>query len=204
MHTRAAHYRLYWVHVSHIMADMINELNEEFKDFRSNISEGHRQWRGTEDGIQSKFDDKLGTGVPRMRRSLAAAGLAKPIFKFTEFVTVEIFRAGYPKAETNQISGQVKVTDNQWDMLLLEMSGQVSDQVSGQVKKRMFRILKALLGKRLKANQIGEILDEPVATLRRDINMLRDWNVILFKGSPKTGGYTFSEEVLMLLMHNKE
>lgn len=149
--------------------------------------------------LRTPYIEKLGTGVPRMKRSLADAGLAEPVFKFTNFVTVEISRVGYPKEETGQTSGQVKVTDNQWDMILLKMSG----QVSGQVKARMFRILKALLSEHLKANQIGEILDEPVATLRRDIKMLRDWNVITFKGSPKTGGYSLSDEVLLMLMRKK-
>jgi hypothetical protein len=118
------------------------------------------------------------------------AGLAEPRFTFTDFVSVEIHRDGYRSEKAGQVSGQIKVPDNQWDILLLEMSG----QVSGQVKKRMVKILNAVYHQRLNANLLAELLHELAGTLRRDINRLRKWNVIEFEGPPKTGGYVLTED----------
>lgn len=76
------------------------------------------------------------------------------------------------------------------------MSGQVSGRVSGQVRQRLSRVLQIIYGGSLNTNQIAEILGEPVETVRKDINRLKDWGVIWFKGAPKSGGYVLSERAL--------
>lgn len=56
-----------------------------------------------------------------------------------------------------------------------------------------------LLKKRLKSNEIAEILDKPVKTLERHVPMIKQMGIIEFVGSNKTGGYQLTRKLKKLL-----
>jgi ATP-dependent DNA helicase RecG len=113
---------------------------------------------------------KMGTGITKMRKSIAEAGL--PQVEFDTFFTVTFTR--------QSIREQPSFT---------ETFG-VSFGVKGKKLERLVKILETLYkGEVLVDTQIAQRFQVSIRTVENDIKFLRENGIITFVGPPKTGRY---------------
>jgi ATP-dependent DNA helicase RecG len=123
------------------------------------------------------YIEKMGTGINKMRRLMADAGLSPIEFEFGTFFTA-IFRRleKRKKEEGGGVFGGV--------------FGGVNEDVAG----RLGKLVMALSGKQMNTSQLAVIIDTSKRTLGRDIAYLKDKGFVEFMGAPKTGGYVLTEK----------
>jgi len=110
---------------------------------------------------RTKYVEKIGSGVKRMRQAVRKAGLKGPKFKFGAFFDIEFVRGG--------------------------VSEGVSEGVNEGVNDKIIKVVNNTPG--LRVPQIAKILNIPAKTIERHISLLNKENVIEFKGPSKSGGY---------------
>lgn len=113
--------------------------------------------------------EKVGSGVPRMRRLMKEAGLPEPEFENKGFFTVRFVKR--------------KKTQNVID-------DRLNDRLNDRLKERekqVFQILTESPG--LRTNELSSIIEVSISTLSRTLKNLVDLGLIEYRGSKKTGGY---------------
>ncbi len=109
--------------------------------------------------------EKVGSGVPRMRRLMKEAGLPEPEFENKGFFTVRFMKRTKPQSATD---GTLNGTLNDTERVVLDFI-QSSPGIT--------------------ANLLIEKTNKSVRTIRRSVKSLIDKNFIEYRGSKKTGGY---------------
>jgi len=128
-----------------------------------------------------KYIEKMGTGINKMRRLVAEAGLAPVEFEFGTFFTV-IFR----KPERKEA---FVVTENFRENFSVKFS------VKGKTLDRLIAILtRVIQEKPLSRDELAAEFDVSTRTIYEDMRRLREWNILMFEGAPKTGRYVLTEE----------
>ena len=120
---------------------------------------------------RTKYVEKVGSGVKRIKNAIKKAGLKGPKFKFGSFFDIEFIRTG---GVNGGVTGGV--------------NGGVTGGVNGGVKK-VEKFIQKNPG--IRANLIANNLKISQRTIERIIGLLKKENKIEFKGSFKTGGYYF-------------
>lgn len=126
------------------------------------------------------YIEKMGTGINKMRRLVAEAGLPPIEFEFGTFFTA-IFRR---PARIEPI-----VFDERGGVF-----GGVFGGINEKVAERMGKVIKALCGGQLNISQLTVMTGIPKRTLERDIALLKDKGFVEFIGAPKTGRYVLTEK----------
>ena len=126
------------------------------------------------------YIEKRGTGINKMRRLVAEAGLPPIEFEFGTFF-MAIFRR---PARIEPI-----VFDERGGVF-----GGVFGGVNEKVAERMGKVIKALCGGQLNISQLTVMTGIPKRTLERDIALLKDKGFVEFEGAPKTGRYILTEK----------
>ena len=139
---------------------------------------------------RAKYIEKMGTGINKMRRQVAEAGLPPIVFEFGTFFTA-IFRR---PARIEPI-----VFDERGGVF-----GGVFGGVNEKVAERMGKVIKALCGGQLNISQLTVMTGIPKRTLERDIALLKDKGFTEFEGAPKTGRYVLTEKGKKMIEELKE
>lgn len=131
------------------------------------------------------YIEKLGTGINKMKKLIAEAGLPPVKFEFGTFFTV-IFRR--PEKIRKEIV-DFGVTISQKFSKILYDEG-VSEGVNEGVKLRLFKEIAYLdIYGSIRRTDIEKISNISTPTAERDIALLKKLGLINFTGSPKTGRY---------------
>ena len=133
---------------------------------------------------------KMGTGINKMRRLVAGAGLPPIEFEFGTFFTA-IFRRPArierPVALTEKFSAKFSVRFSE----LLHHEG-VREGVNEGVKARLVEEIAYLYTQGgIKRTEMETSFDISTATAERDLSILKRIGIIVFKGAPKTGSIFF-------------
>jgi ATP-dependent DNA helicase RecG len=118
----------------------------------------------------------MGTGINKMRRLVAEAGLPPIEFGFGTFFTA-IFRR-----------------PARIEPIVFDERGGVFGGINEKVAERMGKVIKALCGGQLNISQLTVMMGIPKRTLERDIALLKDKGFVAFEGAPKTGRYVLAEK----------
>jgi ATP-dependent DNA helicase RecG len=125
------------------------------------------------------YIEKMGTGINKIKRLVAEAGLPPVEFEFDTFFTVIFKRKAVSKFEV--------FTEN------FSVNFGVNFGVKGKRLDRMVKILKTLYeGELLIDTQVAEWSSVTERTIENDIEFLRKNNLIKFVGAPKTGRYVLT------------
>jgi ATP-dependent DNA helicase RecG len=122
------------------------------------------------------YIEKMGTGITKMRRLIAEAGLPPIVFEFGTFFTATFRRPA------------------RIEPIVFDEHGGVFGGVNEKVAERMGKVIKALCGGQLNISQLTVMTGIPKRTLERDIALLKDKGFVEFEGAPKTGRYVLTEK----------
>jgi ATP-dependent DNA helicase RecG len=109
--------------------------------------------------------EKVGSGIPRMRRLMKEAELPEPKFSTQGIFTVTFMKRAKPQSATD---GTLNGTLNSTEQMV-------------------FDCIKANPG--VSANALIQQTDKSVRTIRRVVKQLIDSGLVEYRGSKKTGGY---------------
>ena len=126
------------------------------------------------------YIEKMGTGINKMRRLVAEAGLPPIVFEFGTFFTATFRRPTRIEPIVFDERGGV--------------FGGVFGGINEKVAERMGKVIKALCGGQLNISQLTVMTGIPKRTLERDIALLKDKGFVAFEGAPKTGRYVLAEK----------
>ena len=148
--------------------------------------------------IQLGRVDELGSGLLNVNKYITAyAGGGKP-----QFIEGPVFKMIIPLAEGVSGGVIVGVAEGVIDTVRDTVNVTVRDTVNDTVKERMARMIIHLFQHPgLKSKELAKVLDVSEVSVRRDIQKIN--RLVEFKGAPKTGGYTLSQE-LHDKLHDKQ
>ncbi|ATZ61316.2 MAG: ATP-binding protein [Methanosarcinales archaeon Met12] len=127
-----------------------------------------------------KYIEKMGTGINKMRRLVAEAGLPPIVFEFGTFFTAIFRRPARIEPTIFDESGGV--------------FGGVFGGVNEKVAERLGKVIKALYSEQVNISQLAVMTGISKRTLERDIALLKDKGFTEFEGAPKTGRYVLTEK----------
>jgi ATP-dependent DNA helicase RecG len=143
------------------------------------------------------YIEKMGTGINKMQRAMKNAGLQPIQFEFSNFFTAIFNRPVTIKngAENGAVSGK-NVDMKAFKKIEKEiLNGAVFGAVKEATIKRLQKVLYALDEMSfLKISHLVVKSGIPRRTLQRDLALLKENRLVVFKGSPKTGGYVLTEK----------
>jgi ATP-dependent DNA helicase RecG len=143
------------------------------------------------------YIEKMGTGINKMQRAMKTAGLQPIQFEFGNFFTAIFKRPVNTKngAENGTVSGKI-VDMKAFKKIDKEiLNGAVFGAVKEATITRLQKILYALDEMSfLKISHLVLKSGIPRRTLQRDLALLKKKRLVVFKGSPKTGGYMLTEK----------
>lgn len=123
---------------------------------------------------RAKYIEKLGTGVPRIRKAMAAAGLPEPNFHFDNFFTVVLKR-----------------------MYTAEKAILLSLNISTKRLEKMLYLLEHLQpGHSLDVNEAAEKFGVIEKSIRRDLLLLQKKGWIVGVGTTSNRSYHLSEQAI--------
>lgn len=109
--------------------------------------------------------EKVGSGIPRMRRLMKGAGLPEPKFDTHGFFPVTFMK----RSKTNSVN---------------------NDRLNDRLNSREKRVLEVLANSPgLRTNELSSLIEVSVPTLSRTLKNLVDLGLIEYRGAKKTGGY---------------
>ena len=141
--------------------------------------------------IQLGLVDELGSGILNVNKYLGAYSPGKK----PEFIEGNIFKIIIPLSDNLLRGDEATLNATLNATVNATVNSALGDQVGIIVKERLTRIVevvKDIPGLRSKA--IANKLNLNEQTIRKDIQKLQEIKLIVFKGTPKTGGYFISEE----------
>lgn len=131
------------------------------------------------------YIEKMGTGINKIRRLIAEAGLSPVKFEFSTFFTAVFKRPIREKVVTPEKIGGVSGGVN----------GGVFGGITPEVGERLMKVLIQLSDEKPQnIKELSKVTGISKRTLERDISTLKSKGFIDFIGAPKTGGYVLTEE----------
>jgi ATP-dependent DNA helicase RecG len=120
------------------------------------------------------YIEEAGTGIQRMQAGMKEAGLSKPIFKFSSFFTVTLKRCIKNEAYLNSLIPVGK------DRL-----------------ERMYAVLRQLHEEEcLEIESIAKQFNTSSRSIRRDLEMLETFDLVISSGATKDKSYSLTDEAL--------
>lgn len=126
--------------------------------------------------------EHIGSGIKRIRESVAAYGLKAPLIE----TDGDWFSITFMRKSPHDTIERLRERGEDFTPPLRDDVGGVSEGVSG-----LLEFIKRTPG--LRTPQISKAMDVPAKTLEKWLRRLKDRGDIEFKGSPKTGGYRKKE-----------
>lgn len=153
---------------------------------------------------RSRYVEKLGTGIAKMRSLLRKAKLPLPRFSFNTFFTVTFTRRAKKTFAITAIPNVVQqavqqavhdgIVDAVGDVVIDVVADAVGDAVDDAVKQRL--VVGCLYFHQRESATLSEwrrIFNVSRPTAQRDIAVLKSQGLVLFKGSPKRGRYMLTK-----------
>jgi ATP-dependent DNA helicase RecG len=143
-----------------------------------------------------KYIEKMGSGIPKMRRLMDDAGLRPVEFTFDTFFSV-VFRRPVP--ERVQTTTDEALISMNFTRMIMEGGVEgvregVSEGVSEGVKARLVGELFYVLQNGSATRQmLQRLYNVSAATVERDVSFLRQLGLVTFEGAPKKGRYVLTE-----------
>jgi ATP-dependent DNA helicase RecG len=135
------------------------------------------------------YIEKMGTGINKMRRLMADAGLSPIEFEFGTFFTA-IFRR--PEKREKVIEGITNVIN---EAINEAIDDGLIEGINEGIKKRILQEVICLIQKSFITRRVIENLCKiSTATAERDIVLLKKMELIKFEGSKKSGRYVLTEK----------
>ncbi len=129
------------------------------------------------------YIEKLGTGISRMRKVMAEAGLQKPQFSFNGFFRVAFIR------EYQETGEAVKRFGVKFGVKFGAKFG-----VSLKRSKRLIQIMDVLYHKEpFSVDEFAKIHELSIRQIEKDMQFLTNNDLIVFEGVPKTGKYVCTD-----------
>lgn len=143
-----------------------------------------------------KYIEKMGSGIPRMRRLVDEAGLPEVEFTYNTFFSV-VFRRPVPeRAEgtTDEALISLNLTRILQNGGIEGVNEGVNEGVSEGVKARLVNEL-AYISQSGSATRVmlQTLFRLSASTVERDISLLRRLGITRFEGAPKKGRYVLTE-----------
>ena len=129
--------------------------------------------------------EQMGTGIKKMRDLVKKEGLPPIKFKFTNFTTVTFYRPPYPLGSSIELSK----SDISFSEKLSKIFG-----IKGKRINQLLQILHHIEEDIFFRLFFSKKYNIPLRTLDRNIILLKDNNLISFKGSRKTGKYKVTKK----------
>lgn len=146
-----------------------------------------------------KYIEKMGTGINKMRRLMAEAGLPPIVFEFGTFFTA-IFRRERIERAVVDITEKFSVKFDE----ILHHEG-VSEGVHEGVKARLVEEIAYLYTHRgIRRTEMETSFDISTATAERDLSILKRLGIVVFEGAPKTGRYILTEKGKKMIEEMKQ
>ena len=140
------------------------------------------------------YIEKMGTGINKIKRFVAEAGLPPVEFKFDTFFTVIFHRPGYEPVSIG--TKKEKRPGMMFDEILHHdsVSEGVDEGVDEGVKARLEKEIEYLiLHENIRRIDLEQVFSISTATAERDLSILKGLGIIIFRGTPKTGKYVLTE-----------
>ena len=152
-----------------------------------------------------------GTGIPIIRKEMAKNGSPEPRFETDEnhsyFITTLPIHSAFLE-HGNALNGAIKgedksiqITDNKYYMLFVGSGGAINGVINGALSEAIINELVNVL--RIIHNQKGinrieliERIGKAKTTIERYLKILKENNLIEYRGAKKTGGYFLSKYAL--------
>lgn len=152
-----------------------------------------------------------GTGIPIIRKEMEKNGSPEPRFETDEnhsyFITTLPIHSAFLE-HGNALNGAIKweeksiqITDNKYYMLFVGSGGAINGVINGALSDATINELVNVL--RIIHNQKGinrieliERIGKAKTTIERYLKILKENNLIEYRGAKKTGGYFLSEYAL--------
>lgn len=152
-----------------------------------------------------------GTGIPIIRKEMVKNGSPEPHFETDEnhsyFITTLPIHSAFLERD-DALNGAIKweeqsiqITDNKYYMLLIGSGGAINGVINGALNEAVIKELVNVL--RIIHNQKGinrieliERIGKAKTTIERYLKILKENNLIEYRGAKKTGGYFLSEYAL--------
>ena len=132
-----------------------------------------------------EYIEKMGTGINKMRRLVAEAGLQPVEFEFGTFFSA-IFRR--PVVEKPIPAGEEFG-------IKFGVNFGINFGVKGERLERMVKILEILSkGEPFRHAILTDAFKVTTRTIENDLKFLRKHNLVIFRGAPKTGQYRLTEK----------
>jgi len=145
------------------------------------------------------YIEKMGTGINKIKRLVAEAGLPPVEFEFGTFFTVIFYRHGY-KPMGIEIREEEK-PGVIFDKILRHegidegVREGVREGVNEGVKARLEKEIEYLLvHEHIRRIDMEQNFSISTATAERDLSILKRLDIVTFEGTPKTGKYVLTEK----------
>jgi len=140
--------------------------------------------------IQMGRVEELGSGILNVNKYLT---IYSPGNKPT-FIEADIFQTIIPL--NANLTRSSRITDTVTDTVIDTVNQLLENKFSIAVIGRLYNIISVIYKTPgLKSNMIATTLGIDENNIRRDIRKLQELKLIIFKGSPKTGGYFITDEL---------
>ena len=128
---------------------------------------------------KTKYVEKLGTGINRIRTAMKKTGLPEPVFNYNYSFSIALL---------DETEGKGVVALENAPVIALENAPQ---NVSVLQKGIIQEIIK---NKTITYNQLAILLSKDKSTIRRNIQKLKSWNLITRVGSDKSGHWELKQK----------
>jgi Mn-dependent DtxR family transcriptional regulator len=135
-----------------------------------------------------KYIEKMGSGIPKMRRLMDEARLPPVEFAFDTFFSV-LFRRPVPEM-VRATTDEAVVSMNFTSILMYGGVEGVSEGVKARLVSELFYVLQNGSATR---KMFQALFSVSAATVERDTSFLRRLGIITFEGAPKKGRYVLTE-----------
>ncbi|MCD4780961.1 MAG: putative DNA binding domain-containing protein [Candidatus Omnitrophica bacterium] len=145
------------------------------------------------------YIEKMGTGINKIKRLVAEAGLPPVEFEFDTFFTVIFHRPGYEPV--NIETKKEEKAGLMFDKILYHdgvregVDDGVHEGVDEGVKARLKKEIEYLIvHEHIRRIDLEQVFSISTATAERDLSILKRLGIVVFEGTPKTGRYVLTEK----------
>jgi len=145
------------------------------------------------------YIEKMGTGINKIKRLVAEAGLPPVEFEFGTFFAVIYYRHGYKpmgiEIRKEEKPGVIFDRIPQHEGIDEGLREGVNEGVNEGVKARLEKEIEYLLvHEHIRRIDMEQNFSISTATAERDLSILKRLDFVTFEGTPKTGKYVLTEK----------
>jgi ATP-dependent DNA helicase RecG len=134
------------------------------------------------------YIEKMGTGINKMKKLISKAGLPPIKFEFDTF-----FTATFKRPKIKEAIVIPEIFNLKFDEMLRDEG--VNEGVNEGVKVRLRKEIAYLnTYKYIIRTDVEKLFNISTATAERDLMILKNLGLIIFKGAPKTGKYILTDK----------